>query len=562
MSLLVYEKSFRHGVMHQKISKYAEFERLHNVLGEMIRFHERRSLGDRIQPSRLEPVVERLAMRPLVALARLWIIHRAYWCYSCCLGKFCEPKGTCLHLIASRGNSLINRKFTYGRTRSFFNHLPLNHRSLGHMATPANHLLLADVEANPQWMVDPDWAKNEGILWYLALPIHDGDQMLGLLALFTRMRLNQEDMFLLRMFAGQAIAAAHTGPFELVDQQIEQLEVENQYLREELVDAGDFGRIIGQSAVHQRLMQQIDIVAQTDASVLIMGESGTGKELLAREIHRRSLRRNGPLIKINCASIPAELFESEFFGHARGAFTGAVSDRKGRYEAAHGGTLFLDEVGEIPLKLQAKLLRLLQEGEFERVGENKTRRADVRIIAATNQDLKGLVAEKRFRHDFYYRINVFPIEVPPLRSRTEDIAILARHFLKGAAKRLNCSMPQFTRAHLSAMEDYPWPGNIRELQNIIERAVIVSRSRSDFHLSDLLTHEIFPSTQTPAATAGESAILTEAQMKQRERANILAALERCLWKVYGPGGAAELLEMKPTTLSSKIKAMRLARPTR
>jgi transcriptional regulator with GAF, ATPase, and Fis domain len=268
------------------------------------------------------------------------------------------------------------------------------------------------------------------------------------------MRLNQEDMFLLRMFVNQSISADNSGPFGLVDRQIEQLEAENQYLREELDDSCDFGRMIGKSAAHQRLMQQVDIVAQTHASVLIMGESGTGKELLAREIHRRSLRCNGPLIKINCASIPADLFESEFFGHAKGAFTGALSDRKGRYEAAHGGTLFLDEVGEIPLALQAKLLRLLQEGEFERVGENTTRQADVRIIAATNQDLKGLVAAKRFRHDLYYRISVFPIEVPPLRGRMEDITILARYFLNLSAKRLNCPIPPLSRTDIDAMGQY------------------------------------------------------------------------------------------------------------
>jgi transcriptional regulator with GAF, ATPase, and Fis domain len=548
--------------MQYKISEYAEFEKLHNVLCDMIRMHERRSLGDGLKYNRLESVVERLALRPLVALARLWVVRRAYWCYSCSLSKFCEPKGRCLHLIASHGNSLVNRRSTYARTRSFFNHLPLNHQVLGHTSTLANHLLLADIEDHPHWMMNPDWAKSEGILWFLAMPIHDGDQMLGLLALFTRMRLNREDMFLLRMFANRSIAADHGSSFSLVDRQIEQLETENQYLREELDDSGDFGRIIGKSAAHQRLMQQIDIVAQTDASVLVTGESGTGKELLAREIHKRSLRCDGPLIKINCASIPADLFESEFFGHAKGAFTGAVADRKGRYEAAHKGTLFLDELGEIPLKLQPKLLRLLQEGEFERVGENTTRRADVRIIAATNQDLKGLVEKKQFRHDLYYRINVFPIEVPPLRSRKEDIAILVRHFLKTSTERLNCTMPQLTRSHITAMENYPWPGNIRELQNIIERAVIVSRSQFGFHLPDLLAHEMFASTKAPVAAAGASAILTEAQMKNRDRDNILAALECCHWKVYGPGGAAELLEMKPTTLYSKIKAMRIIRQAR
>ncbi|HUT12302.1 MAG TPA: sigma 54-interacting transcriptional regulator [Thermoguttaceae bacterium] len=342
-------------------------------------------------------------------------------------------------------------------------------------------------------------------------------------------------------------------------EEIKRLELERDYLREAVHEAHCFGEIVGQSAAMAALVAQIELVAPTDANVLILGESGTGKELVAREIHRRSRRRDHPMIKVNCASVPRELYESEFFGHVRGAFTGALRDRAGRFELADRGTLFLDEVGEIPVELQGKLLRVLQEEEFERVGEERTRRVDVRIVAASNRDLKRDVEAGRFRQDLYYRLNVFPIEVTPLRQRKEDVPLLAARFVELAARRLNCPQPRLTHADILRLQQYDWPGNVRELQNVIERALITARV-GPLHF-DLPRAEIAPGGTAPTAAATHrSEIAPDAEMKRRERENILAALRRTGWKVYGRGGAAELLRIKPTTLASRMKKMRIVRP--
>src|SRR5213592_3441316 len=259
------------------------------------------------------------------------------------------------------------------------------------------------------------------------------------------------------------------------------LESENEYLQEEL--RGNYSAILGDSPALKKVLAQIEMVAPANANVLILGESGTGKELVARAIHDRSPRAAAALVRVNCASVPRELFESEFFGHVRGAFTGAVKDRVGRFELAHGGTLFLDEIGEVPLELQSKLLRVLQEGQFEKLGEDRTRTVDVRIIAATNRDLEAEVKARRFRQDLYYRLSVFPIELPPLRDRAEDIPALAQHFLRESVRKLGATAPRLTPAQVQELQSYDWPGNVRELQNIIERAVIRSRNgQLDFAL--------------------------------------------------------------------------------
>src|SRR5262249_26985592 len=251
------------------------------------------------------------------------------------------------------------------------------------------------------------------------------------------------------------------------------LEFENEFLQDEF--RASFGNIIGHSPALQKVLAQIATVAPTEANVLILGESGTGKELVARAIHDMSARKEHPLVRVNCASIPKELFESEFFGHVRGAFTGAIKDRVGRFELADHGTLFLDEIGEIPLDLQSKLLRVLQEGQFERLGEDRTRTVRVRIIAATNRELLTEAKAGRFRLDLYYRLSVFPIELPPLRERPEDIGPLAAHFVQHSARRLGVERPRLTRAQVQQLEGYDWPGNVRELQNVVERAVILAR---------------------------------------------------------------------------------------
>jgi PAS domain S-box-containing protein len=332
----------------------------------------------------------------------------------------------------------------------------------------------------------------------------------------------------------------------------ERLEEQNAYLQEEIHIEHNFREIVGQSEPIKKIIKQIDVVAPTDASVLINGESGTGKELIARAIHQASRRNASPLIRVNCAAIPAELFESEFFGHIRGAFTGAVRDRVGRFELADGGTLFLDEIGEIPLELQSKLLRVLQEGQFERVGEERTRKVDVRIIAATNRDLRQEVAAKHFREDLYFRLNVFPIQSPALRERPIDIAPLAVHFLKQTGKRLNMPGRRLRNSDIERLQSYSWPGNIRELQNVIERALITSVG-ADLNL-DLPDEPKTTVTQKPSPS---SQIMTDAQIRELERNNMQAALKASDGKLFGKGGAAELLGLKPTTLASRFKRLEI-----
>jgi DNA-binding NtrC family response regulator len=351
------------------------------------------------------------------------------------------------------------------------------------------------------------------------------------------------------------------GAFEEIERLKAQLELENTYLREEVKEAREFGDIIGKSAALRQLLREVETVARTDASVLILGETGTGKELVAREIHKHSRRSDRPLIRVNCASIPRELYESEFFGHARGAFTGALRDRAGRFEAANGGTLLLDEVGEIPLELQSKFLRVLQEGQYERVGEERTRSVDVRIIAATNRNLQMEVEAGRFRQDLYYRLNVVPIEVAPLRKRKEDIPLLAAHFLERAARKLKVRPARLTQAHLVQLQDYDWPGNVRELQNRIERALILAE-HGVMYLDMPAGGSpagVAAVPLTPEARAADAEVLSDVEFRQRERGNVLAALNKTGWKIHGPGGTAELLGLKPTTLISRIKKFGLVR---
>lgn len=341
----------------------------------------------------------------------------------------------------------------------------------------------------------------------------------------------------------------------------ERLEMENAYLQEEMLTRSEHHDIIGNSEPLNALLAQIDLVSPTDANVLISGESGTGKELIAHAIHRASSRADRPLIRVNCAAIPRELFESEFFGHVKGAFSGAVRDRVGRFELADGGTLFLDEVGELELTLQAKLLRVVQEGKFERVGEEQSRTVDVRLIAATNKDLKTAVEDGNFREDLFFRLNVFPIECTPLRQRVPDIPLLAEHYLRMTCQRLNLDKPKLTKANVQVLKDYGWPGNIRELQNVIERAAILSRNGKlsiDLPSLNVESPESCDDFAISGAAELGSKILTSQEMISMEKLNLKRALTACDGKVSGPGGAAMLLDMKPTTVYSRIKSWKLA----
>ena len=317
--------------------------------------------------------------------------------------------------------------------------------------------------------------------------------------------------------------------------------------------------IIGESALLVEAQEKIEAVARTGVPVLILGESGVGKELIARALHHRSAVSAGPLVRVNCAAVPRGLFESEFFGHVRGAFTGAHESRAGRFEAAEGGTLFLDEVSEIPLDLQAKLLRVLQEGEFERVGEARLRRSNARVVAASNRDLRGEVAAGRFREDLYYRLSVFPIEVPSLRDRLDDVERLAHRFLERACREFGRPLVRLSQAQVALLTGYAWPGNVRELKNVIERAVLLCVG-GELPLEAALASEEHEAGATRPPLPPGPGLLTLPELKRVERRTILAALAETSWRVSGPRGAAALLEVKPTTLASRMKAMGIQRP--
>jgi PAS domain S-box-containing protein len=335
------------------------------------------------------------------------------------------------------------------------------------------------------------------------------------------------------------------------ERKIASLTAETEVLRKELRELRDFSDILGSSPPMRQMQEDLRQVAATDASVLILGETGTGKELVARALHDLSPRRSKPLVKVNCGAIPAPLIESELFGHEKGAFTGATGRREGRFATADGGTIFLDEVGEIPPDLQVKLLRVLQEGQFEAVGGDRTRTVDVRVIAATNRDLEGMIRQGTFRQDLYYRLNVFPLRVPPLRERGEDVELLARAFAERFAARLGRALAPLTPEGLQKLRRYEWPGNVRELQNVIERAVITARE------GRLNLERALP--EAPAADPGPSRVLTIAELEALERRSIEAALEGAGGKVSGPGGAAERLGVPASTLSSRMKALGIRR---
>ena len=343
------------------------------------------------------------------------------------------------------------------------------------------------------------------------------------------------------------------------ERKIESLTIEAEYLRQELNELIGTDEIIGRSDALLRVLNDVKEVAGTDATVLISGETGTGKELIARAIHLASGRRGKPLIKVNCAAIPAMLMESEFFGNEQGAFTGATKKRDGRFALAHGGTIFLDEIGELPIDLQPKLLRVIQEAEFEPVGSSQARKVDVRVIAATNRDLEKLIRAGQFREDLFYRLNVFPIKLPPLRERLDDIAMLATAFARNFARRMGRPLEPLSDDCLKRLQSYSWPGNVRELQNIIERAMITSRDgrlNLDRALPESAALRVGKPLQSSAAMKN---VHTAKEFEELERNNIIAALEASRWKVAGQTGAAQLLGIKPTTLSSRIRALGIER---
>jgi formate hydrogenlyase transcriptional activator len=369
------------------------------------------------------------------------------------------------------------------------------------------------------------------------------------------------DIEFLSQIANQvAIAVENACAFGKIRELKEQLSKEKLYLEDEIRSEMNFAQTIGSSAPLRRALKRVETVAPTDSTVLIYGETGTGKELIARAIHDLSPRRAKPFVKLNCAAIPTGLLESELFGHEKGAFTGAIAQRIGRFEVANGGTIFLDEIGEVPLELQTKLLRVLQEREFERLGSSRTLRTDARLIAATNRDLEAMVSEQKFRSDLFFRLNVFPVHMPPLRERDGDIPLLVRHFTQQFSRRMNKTIETIPSATMDALCRYHWPGNIRELQNVIERAVIISTGPAlSVDVADLkfpkAGHPVEKTTVSKSPTNGALHDVLE----RSERQQILEALEQCNWVVAGPKGAAAQLGMKRSTLQQRIRKLGIAR---
>lgn len=501
----------------------------------------------------LKHVVGSLSLQPDVALARIWMIDLGTPC-----GDEAEQPDQ-LRLVASDGRPLDS---SLGRLRNLegpYQYFTIGDRKVGKVAQSGEAIFLVNVGEDNSWMRDPEWGGRENIKSFAGQPLIFRGEVLGVLALFSREVLEPDVLETLRHFADHAAAAiSNARAFEEIECLRSQLELENEYLREEVMEVHAHGEILGNSAALSKVLQQIDLVAPTDSTVLIEGESGTGKELVARAIHERSDRSARPMIKVNCASISKDLFESEFFGHVKGAFTGAIKDRSGRFELADGGTLFLDEVGEIPLELQGKLLRVIQEGEFERIGDETTRTVDVRIIAATNRNLKTEAEKGLFREDLYFRLSVFPVESPALRERPEDIPVLATYFLQRAAERFQIATPALKQRHVMQLQLYSWPGNVRELQNAMERAVITSqRGGLTFDIPDSDRARRGESQQPVGGN--ETSVLTNPQFRQFEIENIRNALEQTNWKVAGFGGAAELLETNPTTLASRIRRLGISK---
>ena len=511
----------------------------------------------------LKKLICRILKRPGVARVRIWLIDKGDLCATCARRPDCPDQTHCLHAVAGGSNLLggAQEEEEYSSMTDRYARLPLGVGVAGKIGATGRQMVLRNLDKDPGELAYIDWLQREQIRGFNGVPIVYKGEVLGVIAVFTRLNVPEGAEVWGRIFADHvASTIANVRAFEEIQRLKAQLEQQNAYLQEEVVEAKAFGDLVGQSAALRQIVSQIDLVAPTEASVLILGETGTGKELVAHEIHRRSRRKDKPLIRVNCASIPKELYESEFFGHARGAFTGAIKDRAGRFEAAEGGTLFLDEIGEVPLDLQGKLLRALQDKCYERVGEDRTRHSDARIIAATNRDLKKEAAGGRFREDLYYRLNVFPIQVAPLRDRKEDIPQLAKHFIELSTKELGSLKPRLTRAGIIRLQSYDWPGNIRELRNVIERAVILARGGVlEFDLPVGDAPPLRPGKSHDDADANRE-FLTEVEMEQRERENLLVVLEKTGWKIKGADGAAELLGVKPTTLLSRIRTMGLKRP--
>lgn len=513
-------------------------------------------------------VTETLASTPDAALVRIWRVAAPKGrCRSCIHSAKCLVKDRCLQLVASDGYS-INENAEWKGVNGKFANIPMDMYKTGMVASTGAPFFVDNVTPDLPWVGNPSWIVQEKIQTVIGQPLIHNYKVLGVFFVFSRTKQGRHVMDGLRIIADHlAIRIAHAEAFSELDQLKRRLEIENTYLQAESANNVSQG-MLGTSRAIQEVRRQIQHVAKTDAAVLIIGESGTGKELVANEIHANSRVADGPLVKVNCPSVPRELFESEFFGHVKGSFTGATRNQIGFFEAASDGTIFLDEIGEIELFHQTKLLRALQEKEYRKVGEKITRKFTARLVAATNRDLLAMVRQGTFREDLYYRLNIFPLHIPPLRERKEDIPHLVDAFLSNYSTRYNKGKLALADGQLEILMAYDWPGNIRELLNVINRAAILSNDGLVY--VDFIENQTDASSSAPRQSdaaadaeprqrkrgaAGQDAILNESEMRELEKQNILRALKACNRIVFGARGAAELLGIKPTTLLARMKKM-------
>ena len=628
--------------------------------------------GERATADVVSSIVQGLTAQSGVALARAWLLSAGDICDGCFRRADCANQAQCLHLVASAGAPVSSPGEDWSFLEGQFRRIPLGHRKVGEIGKTGKSILIADNAAETEWIGRPEWARREGVRAFAGYPLVSRGEILGVLAVFSREALCQQDFVWLRIFADQVAAAiTNARAFEKIrhseealierERQLQQIvdivpqhmvlletdfrnsygnhtageyfghvertspadffkktthpedterllawllrtmggdqadetevrirrrdgqyrwflhqltplrddrgsvtrwcltrvdiddrrqaaertQRENVALREEIDMVSMFESIVGTSPPLQAVLARVAKVARTDSTVMITGETGTGKELIARAIHKRSPRAARAFVSVNCAAIPRDLIASELFGHEKGAFTGALQRRLGRFELAEGGSIFLDEIGELPAETQIALLRVLQEREFQRVGGNQSIRADVRVIAATHRDLPAAITAGTFRSDLFYRINVFPIEVPPLRERNEDIRLLVEYFIDRYAREAGKQIRHIEKKSMERLQSYSWPGNIRELQNVIERSVI---------LCDTENFSVDESWLSPEAHCSQP---LAHEMTAQEKLFIESALAECKGRVAGPSGAAARLGMPPSTLDSKIRALKI-----
>lgn len=491
-------------------------------------------------PSVLTTITQGLVEELDAAFARIWLLGPGDLCADCHKAADCTNRDRCLHLEASAG--------LYANLDGEYRRIPLGALKIGKIAQGfgsmhTNEVLDDDRLPNKQWM------KDNGLRSFAGYPLKFQSELLGVIAMFGRRPLSAEEIDRLSVFANQAaIAIKNAQLFTEVARLKNRLEAENLYLREEVKSQHDFEEIIGESQGLMTVLRQVERVAPTDSTVLIRGDTGTGKELIARAIHHLSPRRARSLVKVNCGAIPANLVESELFGHEKGAFTGALQRRIGRFELADGGTIFLDEVGELPLDAQVKLLRVLQEREVERVGSGYSTKIDVRVIAATNRDLHAAVKAGSFRPDLLYRLNVFPIDMPPLSARASDIPLLVNRCIAKFSRKLGKKIDGVSHATMDRLMTYSWPGNIRELENVIERAVILAKGPL-LQIGDVMLQG---NSASPRPVADS--------LEEVERAHIRRILQEMHWVIEGKQGAAARLGLHPNTLRSRMQKLGIKKP--